>query len=235
MLFAGIGLLTACSTATHPGAKPRSPAAVSPVGQLLQSALAAARASGSVHYTQISTPHGGTPGTSIGDVALTQGRQIIRDGRGEYMTTLVVPTAAYFRGTASALRNVAGMTASQSARLAHTWIRIPAAYPTFKEVAFLVTLPTVLANVTPTGQLREKPATVAGNAAIAISGNTQGHAVHRRHRNDCPVRVEPESASAVESGLDRRRAGPLRYGRVDIPPLGRADDHPYTPRAGAAA
>ena len=161
-------------TGGSPHAAPRAPAsasdAVSSAQALLDTALASARASKSVHYV-LSTPQKvGPASTTIGDVAENNGRQQILDPNGGRVTTVLIGTTCYFKGNTLGLVGV-GYPPSISRELNGHWRRVPSTSAIFAAATDQVTLASVLSYITPTGALTERgPEQAFGRHVVEVTG-----------------------------------------------------------------
>jgi hypothetical protein len=128
--------------------------AVSPT-TLMRSIVNAGDAENSVHYV-VSSAGGTTRLVMVGDVARTEGIQRITfangSGQGE-VSVVVLDHTAYVRGTAFALRNYMGFTATQSAKYSNVWIRIPDTYSGYSTLAAGVTLESAIGELSIPGPL----------------------------------------------------------------------------------
>jgi hypothetical protein len=109
---------------------------VSP-GQVLSSALSAARTQKSVHYVSQQTGSG-VRVTMVGDAAVNEGRQLITFQKGSqvgHVTVLVVANTAYVRGDAFTLMNYMGFPAATAAAMAGRWLELAHTAPDFATVA----------------------------------------------------------------------------------------------------
>jgi hypothetical protein len=175
-LLAGCGGGTTSSNPSVPTAKP-SPStsdaasvASLPASQILSKALAAAEASGSVHFA-------GTDRTSTGtstydqNAASAVGNQIITNSGGGKVTIRVVAGVGYLRGNATALAQL--FKGAAVSPLVGRWIATRSGDPGYQDITDGVTLASMLTEFTPAGVLTKTgPLTVDGQSVIGVKGTS---------------------------------------------------------------
>jgi hypothetical protein len=160
------------------------PATASPgVSQLLRTSVAAARSAGSFHYVATSKVTGsqGYSQKTVGDAGADSGRQDITVGTQKF-TVLVVGTACYLEGNASALEANLGLSSTAASAHAGQWISLARTDAPYASVYAAVTAPSALTDnitITPTSQLPttrldgRRVQTITGTiASIKIGGQT---------------------------------------------------------------
>ena len=140
--------------------------------QVLDVALAAARAQGAAHLSQAATGSaGGVNPSEMYDVGRTEGRQVLTGGSQGNATLLVLPGAAYLRGDAAFLRNALGFTASAATQYASKWISFGPNDPGYQQLVAGDTIGSALTESTPSGSLALTPTrTIAGQQVVGVSG-----------------------------------------------------------------
>jgi hypothetical protein len=138
--------------------------------QLLKVAFSDATASGSVHQSMIDVS-GGLDLTFSDDVAADSGSQNITRSGGIDAHVLVIGKTAYISGDLSALTTYFGFSRAIATTIGERWVSIASTDAGYATVASDATLPSVLANLTPHGQLTElAPTKMHGQSVIGVRG-----------------------------------------------------------------
>jgi hypothetical protein len=141
--------------------------------QILASALAAARKSGTVHFELVGTSPSSSE-TITGDASSTDGREIISAGTVK-IEALVVGGAAYIQGNAGGLEDEMGLAAATATTYAGKWISIARTDAPYASLTKAVTLASTLSQLQPTGHLTLTAATTrASHAVIGVHGGLPG-------------------------------------------------------------
>jgi hypothetical protein len=177
-VFGAAALLSACGggaasskppASVKPSASASTAAALAslPPAQILSKALAAAQAQGPVHFSETSRSASGTSSYDQ-NASSDGGNQIIRNSSGK-VTVRMVAGVGYFRADATALAQLfPGKAVSQ---LAGRWIVAHPGDPGYQNVTVGITLPSILAECTPTGSLTSTgPQTINGQSVIGVKG-----------------------------------------------------------------
>ena len=161
-------LLSACGSAAPVSGQP-SPQAASG-SQLLERALADARASGSVR--EVVTAHRkGENVVMTDDVGAAGGRQVIALTPSETAHVMVLGDTAYIAGGQAVLTRYFGFPAATSRQVGARWITIPSSSPDFTAVADDATLASAIRDIGLSGHLTELvPSTVDGQSVVGIIG-----------------------------------------------------------------
>jgi hypothetical protein len=175
LVGAGIGVAlgggsngTSTTTSSTPNA-----AAAGPARQLLRSALAAAGGINDFHYVASSTVSGGNGYSqkTVGDAGPSSGKQVITIGAQRF-TVIVVGTACYLKGNASALVANLGLSSAQAAAHAGQWISLAKTDAPYASVYAAVTAPSAIAdNITITATSVLAPTTVDGRQVQTVTGS----------------------------------------------------------------
>jgi hypothetical protein len=165
----GVAVVTESSTTVAPTPS----TATSPAARdLLHSALQAAGKIDSFHYVASSSlagPNGGSSRT-VGDAGPDSGRQVITSGTQKF-TVLVIGSACYLKGNASALVANLNFSASDAVTHASQWISLARTDTPYASVYAAVTAPAAInenITVVPQGQL--PPTTVGGRRVQTVTG-----------------------------------------------------------------
>lgn len=156
------------TTVSSPPSTVTSPAA----RQLLQAALQAAGRVDSFHYVASSSLSGKNGGSSrtVGDAGPNSGRQLITSGTQKF-TVLVIGTACYLKGNASALVGNLDFSASDAATHAGQWISLARSDAPYATVYAAVTAPAAIAdNVTIVPRNQLAPSTLDGRRVETVTG-----------------------------------------------------------------
>jgi hypothetical protein len=149
---------------------PVSQAGQSGAGGLLHAALRNAAVRGSVRDS-VDVVVDSQRLASESDVAGDRGRQLITVSGGGQAQVLAVGNTAYVAGNQAALVNYLKFPLSYSTAIGLNWVSIPRSNKAYAAVASDVTLTSVLASLTPTGDLTEgRPTTFRGVPVIPITG-----------------------------------------------------------------
>jgi hypothetical protein len=141
--------------------------------QVLASALAAAKTSGSVHFTVVGKDAGRTE-TIVGDASTTEGRETITSGDLSIQAE-VVGKGAYIEGNAGGLEAQMGLTAALAKTYADQWISVASSEAPYSTVSTGVRLAGALANIQPAGKLTlTAPTTKDGQSVIGVHGEPPG-------------------------------------------------------------
>jgi hypothetical protein len=160
-------VLTSCG-----GAAPDALAHKS-ASQVLSSAIAAAKSSGSTHYVLTASSSGKTE-TIQGDSSVTEGDQKLSSGTSTIQVK-VIGKAVYVEGNDGGLQNQIGFSATEAASNAGKWISIASTDAPYKSVVAAVTLAKTLTQIKPTGHLTlTKPTTRSGLPVIGVRGPLPG-------------------------------------------------------------
>jgi hypothetical protein len=120
--------------ATHHGS---TPTAIQSPTEANSALYAAAMASGSFHYVDVSSGSVGgkaATGTLTGDVGLTEGVQTMTSDLGNYQV-IVINAVAYMKADVTMLENNFGYSASQAAPYADRWIEFTASDSPYSAIA----------------------------------------------------------------------------------------------------
>jgi len=187
---AALAAVTACaSSGSSTGAKgtrPAQPSAATsatetgqPASAMLASALAALRASPSVHLHGVikSSSHVGVLSQDSGADA---GRQVWTIDGNEHGTVLVVGGVGYIKGNAAALTGFFGFPTGLATRLVGRWISFhpgdSAGGTNYQAVTSAVTLASVADELRLTGPLTlTAPTVAAGQPVVGVHGRVPGH------------------------------------------------------------
>ena len=138
--------------------------------QLLKAAFSDATASGSVHQS-MTNASGSLPVTFSDDVTTDSGSQHITRPGGTNAHVLVIGKTAYISGDLSALTTYFGFSRTVATKIGDRWVSIASTNAGYATVASDATLTSVLANLTPHGQLTELAATkMHGRSVIGVRG-----------------------------------------------------------------
>jgi hypothetical protein len=137
--------------------------------EVLASALAAAKTSGSFHYELTAT--GSTSSQSIvGDASATEGRQVISEGTLKIQAELI-GKVVYIEGNSGGLENEMGFSSSEASTYAGKWIAISPTDSPYSSITETVTLPDALTELEPEGHLTLTSATTrSGRPAVGVRG-----------------------------------------------------------------
>jgi hypothetical protein len=174
LVGAGIGVALGGGSSSNPSptSSTPNPAATGAARQLLRSALAAAGGINAFHYVATSTVSGGSGYSqrTVGDAGPTSGKQVITIGAQRF-TVIVVGTACYLKGNASALVANLGLSSAQAAAHAGQWISLAKTDAPYASVYAAVTAPSAIAdNVTITATTVLAPSTVDGRRVQTVTG-----------------------------------------------------------------
>jgi hypothetical protein len=143
--------------------------------QILTSAFAAAKKSGTVHFELVGKS-ASTSETITGDASSTDGREVISAGSVK-IEALVVGGAAYIQGNAGGLEDEMGLAAATATTYAGQWISIAHTDAPYASLTKAVTLASTLSQLEPTGHLTLTSATTkASHAVIGVHGGLPGAA-----------------------------------------------------------
>jgi hypothetical protein len=137
--------------------------------QLLNAALRDARARGSAHEVEQWLTSKAS-GTYSDDVGLSEGRQQIQISGGVRAHTLILDGTAYTSGNQAAFVQFFGFPAAVARTIGTRWVSTPRSDTAYATVARDATLPSALADVTPSGHLTETADQRSWVGAIAITG-----------------------------------------------------------------
>jgi len=144
--------------------------------QVLTGALAAARHSGSVHFSLLGRESGQTESIE-GDASATDGREVITAGS-ITIEAEGVGTGANVKGNAGGLENQMGLSAATAATYAGKWISIAATDAPYPAITKAVRLAGTLSDLQPTGHLTLTAATTrASHAVVGVKGGLPPGAV----------------------------------------------------------
>jgi hypothetical protein len=137
--------------------------------EVLASALAAAKKSGSFHYALTAT--GSTSSQSIvGDASTSEGRQVISEGALKIQAELI-KKVVYIEGNSGGLENEMGFSSSEATTYAGKWIAISPTDSPYSSITETVTLPNALTELEPAGHLTLTSATTrSGLPAVGVRG-----------------------------------------------------------------
>jgi len=171
LVLASLGLLaTACGGGGAPSALAGQSAK-----QVLTTSLAAARTSGSVHFTLLGKQSGKTE-TIVGDASATDGREVITVGALS-VEAEVTGGQAFIEGNVGGLEDQIGLSAAQAQTYAGKWISIATTDSPYASVTKAVTIASTLTQIEPNGHLSLTAATTkAGRSVIGVSGGLPGPA-----------------------------------------------------------
>jgi hypothetical protein len=162
-------VLLACAAALlASGADAEATQALS-ASELLKAAVRDATARGSAHEAE-SWKTSKATGTYSDDVGLSEGRQRIVVSGGVQAQTVIVGGTAYMSGNQAAFVQFFGFPAALARTIGTRWVSIPRSNSAYATVAHDATLPSALADVTPSGHLTDSAAQVDGVDAVAIRG-----------------------------------------------------------------
>jgi hypothetical protein len=141
--------------------------------QVLSSAIAAAKSSGSTHYVLTATSSGKTQ-TIEGDSSDSDGRQIYSSGTAKVQVEAIGKTV-YVEGNEGGLQNQIGFPAAEAATYSGKWISIAKTDAPYKSVVSAVTLAKTITEIKPTGHLTlTKPTTRSGLPVVGVKGPLPG-------------------------------------------------------------
>jgi hypothetical protein len=137
--------------------------------QVLTAALAAAKTSGSVHYSVVGKDAGHTE-TIVGGASDTSGNEVVTAGD-VTIEALVVGKAVFVKGDAGGLEDEMGLAASIATSNAGKWISIASTDRAYSSLTKGVSLDGVLKNLEPTGHLTlTAPTTKDGQSVVGVRG-----------------------------------------------------------------
>lgn len=161
--FAITGISLIGTTASQAAGQPNS-------SRFLFSALINATNSRSAHETS-SEVVGSKRASFSDDVANSSGRQDIITPDGSQAHVLVVGKFAYISGNQDVFMSYFGFPRAVARVVGGRWVSIPSATGEYATVANNATLPSALADITPSGRLTELAATkIHGESVIGIRG-----------------------------------------------------------------
>jgi hypothetical protein len=161
---AAVATVALAVAASSPAAAPATAA------QLVRTAVADAKAMGSVHITA-SLHATGRSGTLTSDVARTEGRQDFAFSSGAQAHVLLLDQLVFFSGNRAAMLHYFDLPTAVVREVGDHWVSVPPTNAGYAMLAAGVTLPSALAEITPTGRLTETaPLRIDGAAAIGIRG-----------------------------------------------------------------
>ncbi len=107
----------------------------------------------------------------VNDIGTSDGRQVI-DANGAKATVIVLGSAAYIQGDASAVTNYFGLSSVDPQQVAGKWLSLVATDPNYSAVTAAVTLKSDFSNVI-VGPFTKGPiTTVAGRQAVPLFGHS---------------------------------------------------------------
>jgi hypothetical protein len=175
ILGLGLGSLALALVLTSCGGGTSDALANKTASQVLSTAIAAAKSSGSAHYLLKATSSGKTE-TIVGDAATKVGRQVFSDGTAKIQAE-AIGTTVYVEGNEGGLQNQIGFSATEAAQYAGKWISIATTDGPYASVLKAVTLASTLTEIKPTGKLTlTKATTRSGIAVIGVRGPLPGAA-----------------------------------------------------------
>ena len=141
--------------------------------QAVQNSVAAATGAGSARITvQFFT--GSNTGKVVQDSSLDSGKQTVAIGKG-LASTLLTGGAAYISGNGAGMTSYFGLPSALVQRLAGRWISVQPTDSAYKSVTANLSLPSALAEVTPSGKLvAGKRLKVDGQQVKTIAGTAPG-------------------------------------------------------------
>jgi hypothetical protein len=163
-----------------------SPAAITSPTQANAQLYAAAVASGSFHYSSVSSGTvGGRPVTGIqtGDTGRAEGVQYLTSPLGDY-EVIVVNSMAYMKGNLTMLENNFGYSPSEAAPYVDKWISFTPSDSPYTAVAADVTTETTWSNPSesPTDGLPHTPVSVSG--VSTLKGESVQSVLYSLHGTD---------------------------------------------------
>jgi len=230
---AGVSVPSTTASGSHGSTTtvPSSPGANgASAARAMNGALENGAAQTSLHYVSTSTVEGTTT-TIVGDVNRTSGSQTIVVTYKKQKATIAIELVgheAYFRGDATAIEVLVGLTAPVSALAAGRWVSVVPADHVYNSTAAALTVGSVLSEITLKPPLTGGRRAVVGNRTLAeIAGAWVGDGVTAKEHatallevtggaSSLPVRfsgVTPGSAAAprfVESIVLSRWGEPVK-------------------------
>ena len=147
---------------------------LSAAGLKEQSALAAAKSKGSVHYFQREFS-GQLDEEIVADIGPTSGTQKITFTVGKEkgsMTAVLVGGVVYLMGSAFALEGVVGFTPSAAKRVAGRWISVPQTAVQYALFAVGLSMPTLIGELQTSGPVTEAGTTqMLGTTVLRLQGS----------------------------------------------------------------
>jgi hypothetical protein len=141
--------------------------------QVLASALAAAKKSGTVHFNLVGKAAGKTE-TIVGDASSVDGREIIA-ADGFKIEALVAGGEAFVQGNEGGLEDQMELPAAAAKTYAGKWISIAKSDAPFQSLTSAVTIASTLSQLKPTGTLTFTAATTkASHNVIGVHGGLPG-------------------------------------------------------------
>jgi hypothetical protein len=141
--------------------------------EVLTDSLAAAKKSGSVHFTLLGTS-GGKTETIVGDASATDGREIITAGA-VMIQAEVIGGKAFVKGNTGGLEDQMGLSAANASTYAGRWISIATTDAPYSSITRAVTLASTLSELQPTGDLTLTATTTkASQSVIGVKGGLPG-------------------------------------------------------------
>jgi len=203
--------------------------------QLVKAALHDGDAQCSVHY--LSTMHSGLSIVTIsGDVTRSLGTQTVTIYYKKIKTSLVVDLIghrAYFRGSATAIEAMVGLTLRQSVAAAGRWISVVPTDSVYKTTAAGLTVSSVVSQFAPSSPITDRSAaTLGGRRAVKLSGPYTGDGIRAsqhaleflelaRGANSLPIRFTSLVPASSETSRYEETIVASKWGEsVDVtPPL----------------
>jgi hypothetical protein len=143
--------------------------------QVVSAALAAAKASGSVHF-DVKAKASTQTETIVGDASATDGRETI-SGDGLTIEAEVIGKEAFVKGNAGALEDEMGLTGPVARSNAGKWISISSTDKPYASITTAVRLKGTLSELDPTAPLAlTGTATRAGQSVVGVRGGLPGTA-----------------------------------------------------------
>jgi hypothetical protein len=141
--------------------------------QVLNSAVAAAKTSGSFHYKLVATAPGSTQ-SIVGDASGTEGRQVLSAGTAK-IEAEAIGTTVYIQGNVGGLENQLSFPAAEATKYSDQWISIASTDAPYASVVKAVTLTSALTQIEPTGHLTlTSDTTRFGHPVVGIRGPLPG-------------------------------------------------------------
>ncbi len=141
--------------------------------QAVENSVAAATGAGSARIT-VQFFSGSSTGKVVQDSSLDSGKQTVAIGKG-LASTLLTGGAAYISGNGAGMTSYFGLPSALVQSLAGRWISVQPTDSAYKSVTANMSLPSALAEVTPSGKLvAGKRLKVDGQQVKTIAGTAPG-------------------------------------------------------------
>jgi hypothetical protein len=166
--------------------------------EVMRTAIRHGGSRSSLHYVSTSVGNGITT-TIVGDVNRTSGTQTVVVKSSQVTSTVVVELVgheAYFKGTATAIYVLLGLTPTQSAAAAGRWVSVVPADSTYTSTAAALTVGSVMSEITLSPPVTAVRNVVAGGRhLVEISGAWTGDGITAKEHATAELVVTPGARS----------------------------------------